>query len=93
MSDTYDPARPTEAEVADTLPRLRRIAEQGSGGPVAGPGGCRRPGPVLTPTKGLPMSYLSDAHAEWHAVNGAYATCPLDCGAISPAQAAGRRSA
>lgn len=35
------------------------------------------------------MSYLSDAHRDWHAVNGAYNTeCPLDCGAISPEQAA-----
>jgi hypothetical protein len=33
------------------------------------------------------MSYLADAHAEWHAVNGAYANCPLDCGAMSPAEA------
>lgn len=34
------------------------------------------------------MSYLSDAHRDWHAVNGAYNTnCPLDCGAISPEQA------
>jgi hypothetical protein len=34
------------------------------------------------------MSWLSDAHSEWHAVHGAYACCPLDCGAISPEQAA-----
>ena len=35
------------------------------------------------------MSWLSDAHDEWHAVNGAYNTnCPLDCGRISPEQAA-----
>lgn len=27
------------------------------------------------------MSWLSDGHAEWHYVNGKYATCPLDCGA------------
>lgn len=26
------------------------------------------------------MSYLSEAHAEWHAVNGHDAVCPLDCG-------------
>ncbi len=26
------------------------------------------------------MSYLSDAHAEWHAVNGRDQVCPLDCG-------------
>ena len=30
------------------------------------------------------MSYLSEAHAEWHAVNGRYAACPLDCGAGEP---------
>lgn len=33
------------------------------------------------------MSYLADAHSEWHAVHGAYAICPLDCGAMSPEQA------
>ena len=27
------------------------------------------------------MSWLSDAHQEWHHVNGRYAVCPLDCGA------------
>ena len=28
------------------------------------------------------MSYLSDGHKEWHAVNGAdNPNCPLDCGA------------
>lgn len=26
------------------------------------------------------MSYLSEAHNEWHAVNGHDAICPLDCG-------------
>lgn len=30
------------------------------------------------------MSYLSEAHAEWHAVHGKYACCPLDCGAGEP---------
>jgi len=31
------------------------------------------------------MSYLADAHREWHYVNGAYnSNCPLDCGAMSP---------
>lgn len=30
------------------------------------------------------MSWISDGHAEWHAVNGKYATCPLDCGANEP---------
>jgi hypothetical protein len=32
-----------------------------------------------------PAPTLSDAHADWHAVNGRYALCPLDCGAMSPA--------
>lgn len=32
------------------------------------------------------MSWISDAHAQWHAVHGAYETCPLDCGAMSPEQ-------
>jgi len=32
------------------------------------------------------MSYLSEAHQEWHLVNGAYAICPLDCGRVSPEQ-------
>lgn len=27
------------------------------------------------------MSYLADAHRDWHTVNGKYAVCPLDCGA------------
>lgn len=27
------------------------------------------------------MSYLADAHREWHQVNGKYAICDLDCGA------------
>ena len=27
-----------------------------------------------------PITTLADAHAEWHAVNGALAICPLDCG-------------
>lgn len=26
------------------------------------------------------MSYLAEAHADWHAVNGRDAVCPLDCG-------------
>lgn len=26
------------------------------------------------------MSWLSEAHSEWHAVNGHDAICPLDCG-------------
>ena len=26
------------------------------------------------------MAWLSDAHNEWHTVNGKYASCPLDCG-------------
>lgn len=31
------------------------------------------------------MSWISEAHADWHAVNGAYnSNCPLDCGAMSP---------
>lgn len=30
------------------------------------------------------MSWIADAHREWHAVNGARATCPLDCGASEP---------
>ena len=34
------------------------------------------------------MSYIADAHRDWHAVNGAYNTeCPLDCGAMAPGQA------
>jgi len=33
------------------------------------------------------MSYLAEAHSDWHAAHGAYATCPLDCGAMSPEQA------
>lgn len=27
------------------------------------------------------MSYLSEAHQEWHTVHGKYEVCPLDCGA------------
>ena len=27
------------------------------------------------------MSWLSDAHSEWHTVNGSNASCPLDCAA------------
>ena len=27
------------------------------------------------------MTYISEAHNEWHTVNGASAVCPLDCGA------------
>ena len=30
------------------------------------------------------MSYLTEAHADWHAVHGQYAACPLDCGAGEP---------
>lgn len=30
------------------------------------------------------MSYLSEAHSEWHSINGKYAVCPLDCGANEP---------
>ena len=26
------------------------------------------------------MSWIVDAHYEWHAVHGALAVCPLDCG-------------
>lgn len=34
------------------------------------------------------MSYLSDAHSEWHIVNGKYnPLCPLDCGALDPKHA------
>ena len=32
------------------------------------------------------MSYLADAHSDWHAVNGANEICPLDCG-VGEAQA------
>jgi hypothetical protein len=27
------------------------------------------------------MSYLSESHNQWHAIYGALAVCPLDCGA------------
>lgn len=27
------------------------------------------------------MSYLSDAHDQWHRIYGKYTTCNLDCGA------------
>lgn len=27
------------------------------------------------------MTYLADAHRDWHAVHGLNAVCPLDCGA------------
>ena len=27
------------------------------------------------------MSWINDAHTEWHTVNGWRAVCPLDCGA------------
>lgn len=30
------------------------------------------------------MSYLSEAHNDWHTANGRFATCPLDCGANEP---------
>lgn len=36
---------------------------------------------------------LADAHRDWHNVNGAYAVCPLDCGAMSPEQAAAEAEA
>lgn len=26
------------------------------------------------------MSYLADAHRDWHNVHGKFAVCPLDCG-------------
>lgn len=29
------------------------------------------------------MSWLADAHSEWHAVNGPYG-CPLDCAMSDP---------
>lgn len=29
------------------------------------------------------MSYIADAHSEWHAVNGPYG-CPLDCAMSDP---------
>jgi hypothetical protein len=32
------------------------------------------------------MSYLSEAHTDWHTANGKFATCPLDCGANEPIQ-------
>lgn len=34
------------------------------------------------------MTYLADAHRDWHTVHGRYAVCPLDCGAIDPIVAA-----
>lgn len=27
------------------------------------------------------MSWIAEAHSEWHTVHGAHAVCPLDCGA------------
>lgn len=27
------------------------------------------------------MSYIAEAHNDWHTVNGWNATCPFDCGA------------
>lgn len=40
-----------------------------------------------------PVATLSDAHAQWHSIHGAFATCPLDCGigydAIQDAEDAG----
>lgn len=30
------------------------------------------------------MTYLDDSHREWHTIHGAYAVCPLDCGANEP---------
>lgn len=39
------------------------------------------------------MSYLAEAHFEWHAVNGAYAVCPLDCGAGEAAMLAAEAEA
>jgi hypothetical protein len=33
------------------------------------------------------MSWISDSHREWHHAHGAYAVCPIDCGAMSPEQA------
>ena len=26
------------------------------------------------------MSFMSEAHQQWHMVNGKYSVCPLDCG-------------
>ena len=31
------------------------------------------------------MSWINDAHTEWHTVNGWRAVCPLDCGAAAAA--------
>ena len=31
--------------------------------------------------RNAPVATIADAHAHWHATNGAYAVCPLDCGA------------
>lgn len=33
------------------------------------------------------MSFIADAHREWHLVNGRYSVCPLDCGATEGAMA------
>lgn len=30
------------------------------------------------------MSYIAEAHAEWHFVHGKFASCPLDCGVNEP---------
>jgi len=27
------------------------------------------------------MTWIADAHREWHTVHGTFAVCPLDCGA------------
>lgn len=33
------------------------------------------------------MSFIADAHREWHVVYGSQAVCPLDCGANEGAMA------
>lgn len=33
-----------------------------------------------TTEKGNPMTWIADAHREWHTVHGQNAVCPLDCG-------------
>lgn len=33
------------------------------------------------------MSWISESHSQWHALNGLYEPCPLDCGIVPPEQA------
>lgn len=33
-----------------------------------------------TTEEGNPMTWIADAHRQWHSAHGQFAVCPLDCG-------------